>query len=101
MNDQDRRPAIEKPKPKVKLPAIENLPATRPHCVFCGKLMPMMTDYTREERPGGSSTSVVLRRVWRRWDGYPWREPLFHSLSCALKFAIAAHRAGYRMVTKS
>jgi hypothetical protein len=69
---------------------IEGMPDVRPHCQNCDKpLRPWSTD----ERDGRR----IVRRVFLKWNSYAG---LFCTLRCSLRFAEAAHRAGYRIVKK-
>lgn len=77
-------------------PPVENMPTPRPVCPMCSRPLRYWTNDTPELREGGSSTGRILRRVFYRWRGYPNRAPIFDRLECALDFALAAHRAGYR-----
>jgi hypothetical protein len=84
-----------------KLPPIEGMPAERPVCAYCGRRMQPITDHQREHGKGWG-TGRIIRRVFKFWKAYPtYRDPIFDTKECALKFAVAAHRAGYRIVRKA
>ena len=90
----------------MKRPPITGLPADRPRCGHCNKLLTPWVKETREEyRPeeGGIRSRIVARAFDGWWRGYPRRQdppPLFCTLKCAQAFAVAAHKAGYRIVRK-
>lgn len=70
------------------LPPIQGVPTERPVCAYCGNPLPVVT---KDEY--GGSREIVARTFWR-WGGY---NGLFDKLKCARFFAVAAHRAGYRI----
>jgi hypothetical protein len=86
-------------------PPIEGLPAERPRCAHCDKLLrPWVTETRENVRPpeGGIRSRVVSRKFDGLWRGYPHsRNPIFCTLRCTLAFAVAAHKAGYRIVRKT
>lgn len=102
--DQLRRIA----DPAEKLPPIENMPpaAERPRCAYCGKpLRPNVRKHYADMATRRNPLAPdCLKRTFEGWEGYPrYRKdtgPLFDTLSCAERFAIAAHKAGYRIVRK-
>lgn len=78
------------PDPTKARPPIEGMPADRPRCPYCDrKLAPVV----HEERVDGYG-SRIIRRTWVRWRA---KRQLFCTLSCALDFAVACHKAGYRI----
>lgn len=79
----------------MKRPPIEGIPKDRPRCPGCGKLLEYRTEDTMERRDSeGFTRYVLVRRVFARWGGYLGR---WHSLRCALQFAEAAYKAGFRL----
>lgn len=87
-----------------KLPPITGLPEERPRCVMCDRKLQPSTDYEYAKREGGSSIySQVLKRTFRHWRGY-WAnrtgDEKFCTTRCAMDFARAAFKAGYRIVRK-
>ena len=81
----------------MKRPPIEGMPAERPVCPFCGKKLRPCVDDVRV-RDEGNVTKIISRK-WYGWQGYPnIRDAVFCTLNCSLGFALAAHRAGYRIV---
>ena len=76
---------------------IEGLPDERPVCPWCGrKLVPVTIDRRtkRSGDVGDFASGDVIARKFHRWKGYA---ELFDRLQCALEFALASYRAGYRM----
>lgn len=77
---------------------IEGLPPERPLCPNCGRKLAPVTIDTRVDANGQPSKNwdawVATRRVFTRWSSY---QGLWCRLRCALDFATAAHRAGYRI----
>lgn len=88
----------------MSLPPIEGLPAVRPRCAHCDQMLRPWIKQTRGKV--GKVPSVITRREFDGWwRGYPRRRPedkppTFCRLRCALAFAEAAHKAGYRMTRK-
>jgi hypothetical protein len=89
--------------PNKKLVPIEGMPDKRPNCVFCDKpLRPLVknTYDNHEARHYGK----VTKRDFEGWQGYSiergnqWDKFCTHG--CALAFAAAAFKAGYRIVRK-
>jgi hypothetical protein len=85
----------------MKRPPVEGLPTPRPTCVWCHKPLKFWTDDTHQRGSdlSASQGNPVVRRQFRRWDGYGRRRddvPRFDRLQCALEFAVAAEAAGYR-----
>lgn len=81
-------------------PRVEGLPAERPRCATCGKPLAYWTKDERARRAGDlSAYGDVIKRTFERWRGYPRRDPIFDTLTCAERFATASYRAGYRLVT--
>ncbi len=83
--------------PRNRLPPIQGLPAERPRCQHCDRPLRPVVDRTHHPLVGGGSSFRVKTRTFRRWTSY---RGLFCTLGCALNFAEAAHRAGYRIVRK-
>ena len=71
----------------------------RPHCPACHKpRRPLMRKIEARE---DSAHGFRMRTLGYEWTGaYTGYDP-FCTLRCALKFAEAAHRAGYRMKPKA
>ena len=91
--------------PSEQLPPIEGMPpaSERPRCAYCQQLLKPdvrkhYADPTRTVR--NPLARRYTKRTFERWAGYPIGAPLFHSLGCAERFAVAAHKAGYRIVRK-
>ena len=87
----DAPPRQGLPKPDPAPPAVKD----RPRCPTCRKrLRPDI--WEKHERCGGPSEyqMVVLKRWWSgRYQGYG----AFCTLTCGVRFANAAHKAGYRL----
>jgi len=104
-NDQVSLPLAELrriPDPAENRPPIEGLPVDgeRPRCAFCNRrLAPDVRKHYADVATTARNPLAprVARRTFEGWTGYPRRAPLFHSLGCAENFAIAAHKAGYRV----
>jgi hypothetical protein len=82
--------------PRSRRPPIEGMPEQRPICQWCGV---KLTPWTRTHEEGVGNARRMVKREFGGWNGYPTHEPLFHSTGCAIKFATACHRAGYRRTT--
>lgn len=82
------------PDPRNQRPPIEGVPDVRPRCACCDKPLQM---YTNNTYANGNYSGRIIRRVFNRWKAY---SGLFCTLSCAHSFALAAHRAGYRIIRK-
>jgi hypothetical protein len=75
---------------------VEGLPLDRPRCQHCARPIGYFSDSERSHEV----PSRIVRRVFRFWKGYGQvvdGVPRWCTLRCALAFANAAHRAGYRM----
>lgn len=81
---------------------IQGIPTERPTCKGCSrKLRPTSTDKERQvptkvDTPEGTfhgHRTETASRTFLAWDGYDG----FHTLNCALRFAIAAFKGGYRV----
>lgn len=80
--------------PCKRKPPILGMPALRPLCQYCQcKLRPDL----KVEHAGGSYSKAVIRRTFLRWNCY---RGLFCTKGCAIEFAAAAHKAGYRIVKR-
>lgn len=84
--------------PRKAKPPIEGMPdGDRPRCAWCGrKLAPRLELFWNGQKSAGASLAIgarVTRRVWLGWSAY---EGVFHSMRCALRFAGASYRGGYR-----
>lgn len=82
------------PDPRNQRPPIEDVPDVRPSCALCNRPLQM---YTNNTYANGNYSGRIIRRVFNRWKAY---SGLFCTLSCAHSFAVAAHRAGYRIIRK-
>jgi hypothetical protein len=65
---------------------IVGMPANRPRCPWCHRQLAAWCEWQERDQRGQP-------RKWRSWRGY---NGLFDRLTCALHFATAAHKAGYR-----
>lgn len=84
---------------------ILEMPLNRPTCAWCGKKLRPISIDEYLKTPGGASVHVV-KRTFRKWAGYGTRVmlstasssrvPLFDKLQCALEFAQASFRGGFR-----
>ena len=86
------RPEVDPKEKRSKRPPISGIPSIRPVCQWCGKKLRPWTEDTYE---GGRWSGQMVARKWAGWRSY---RGLFHSLGCALDFAAAAHKGGYRRV---
>lgn len=84
-----RIPRVNKNKPP-----IEGMPKDRPRCAWCDKLLRPRLDIKHED---GNYSKRVLRRIFLGWNAY---EDLFCTSTCAVRFAGASYRGGYRRVKK-
>jgi hypothetical protein len=75
------------PKPT---PPIEGMPKERPLCAWCGCKLAPAVRYTHAD---GQWVGKVIRRQWVGWRAY---EGAFHSATCAIRFAGASYRGGFR-----
>jgi hypothetical protein len=66
------------------------MPAERPRCAWCDR---QLRPYIDVERADGSWSGRVVRRTWIGWRAY---EGVFDTATCAIKFAGASYRGGYR-----
>ena len=82
------------PDPRNKRPAIEGIPDERPTCAFCGKPIAPIVGNHYDNHPQ-LFKRIIVRRTFEGWRTIA---SAFHSNGCAVKFAAAAHRAGYRIV---
>jgi hypothetical protein len=81
---------------KGKLPPVEGLPKVRPVCPWCGKPASYWTTDHRRQVNGDVGTfgsGPIVRRTFARWNLY---NGIFDRLVCALAFATASYKAGYR-----
>lgn len=77
-------------------PPVEGVPSPRPRCPLCNRPLKFWTSsaeaarvlYADEARP---TSATLTFKGWRSYGG------LFDRLQCALEFAVASHRAGYRI----
>lgn len=82
--------------PRNKRPPVEGLPAERPHCPWCDRPLRMLTNHLKD--PNAKLwLAVVKRRVFVRWQTV---EGVFCTNSCAIRFAGASYRGGFRRVKK-
>jgi len=78
------------PDPRNQRPPIDGMPDPRPLCAWCArKLRPTVN----EEREGTAVRGRIVRRTFVRWNAY---EGVFCTASCAIAFAGASYRGGYR-----
>jgi hypothetical protein len=82
------------PDPRKARPPIEGLPAKRPRCAWCDRPLRIVCDniFDKANRPGGRRLSG---RVFRFFVSY---EEVFCTTRCAIAFAGASYRGGYRRV---
>ena len=86
------------PNPWNKLPPIEGIPDERPHCDYCKRELRPRTD---REYDRSSSHWRVTRRTFSGWSCYGIPESgQFCTKACAIRFAWAAYRAGYRITKR-
>lgn len=78
------------PAPNKNKPPIEGMPAERPRCAWCNAPLAAILN---TEHTDGDHQKPVVRRVFVRWSAY---EGLFHNTGCAIRFAGASYRGGYR-----
>lgn len=85
------------PNPRDKRPPIEGMPEPRPLCAWCRrKLRPVVNCEWNGSKAIGAALAYqarVTRRTWTRWDSY---EEVFCTTRCAIKFAGASYRGGFR-----
>lgn len=80
----------------MKRPVAEGVPpiANRPRCAWCGqRLKPRINNIEKKVGDTIHFRTEISRRVFAGYEAY---DGLFHSLRCALDFATAAHKVGYR-----
>jgi hypothetical protein len=70
----------------MKRAPIVGMPANRPRCPWCHRQLAGWYEWPNHAQR-------AQPRKWQGWRGY---NGLFDRLTCALQFATAAHRAGYR-----
>lgn len=90
---------------------VHGLPVVRPRCCNCDKALTYWAETLKtEKRPTKEKDRwtgetlykrVVVEKRFEFWRGYggfrkAGRPPLFCTLTCALQFAVACHKAGYR-----
>ena len=81
---------------KRKAVPIENMPPIeeRPRCPYCNKRLRPRVDDDRVYEP-----SYRIVRRWWAGDYHGYRQ-LFDTKKCAIDFAAAAHKAGYRIIRR-
>jgi hypothetical protein len=83
------------PDPTKQKPPIEGMPTERPRCPTC---LEQLRPTVRTETNGKYGWERrYTKRQFVRWNAY---RQLFCTLACALKFAVAAHEAGVRLVKR-
>lgn len=82
------------PDPRNQRPPIEGVPDVRPTCAYCNRPLQM---WLNDIYDTGNCTGRIIRLVFWRWKAY---DGLFCTLNHARAFALAAHRAGYRIIRK-
>jgi hypothetical protein len=70
--------------------------AERPKCANCNKPLAPLFTMVWDNKPGGGMHAIA--KVWNHniGGGYSSYHGLFHTQQCAIMFAAAAHRAGFR-----
>jgi hypothetical protein len=81
---------VRRQRARRRMPPIEGLPVERPVCVWCQKKLRPVSNGVYES---GKLSGALLRRTFVRWDAY---RDVFCTLQCALNFADASYRGGYR-----
>lgn len=79
------------------LPLIAPIPQPAPRCKGCGKPLRAVVWTVYEQTPHANGVGFYqkpIAREFKGWNGYDG----FHSLRCALGFAVAAYDAGFRTV---
>lgn len=78
--------------PKDKRPRVEGVPEERPRCEWCARrLRPSVVNHYTGETESWKRT--IVRRTFSGWQSYVGA---FDTKDCAVAFAGAAFRAGYR-----
>lgn len=87
------------PDPRKKLPPIENMPeGPRPECAFCARyFQPQVHNEYKSHENKDPLAPHVVRRVFKYWRSY---RGLFCTTGCAIDFAEASYRGGYRRQQK-
>jgi len=85
------------PDPRNTRPPIEQMPAERPRCAWCDRLLKPRVENVYSQEP-----QLWLRRIVRR-TFIRWRtvEGVFDTNRCAIRFAGASYRGGFRKVRKT
>lgn len=80
------------PDPRNRRPPIERLPVDRPRCAWCDRQLRPIVDEIRN--PSQETTAPrLLRRIFVQWREI---ERAFCSSKCAVLFAGASYRGGFR-----
>jgi hypothetical protein len=78
----------------MKRPPVQGMPSEQPHCPWCNRRLKF---WTKDEYKDGKQFGDVIARTFHAWTGYPnSNTPIFDRLTCAVQFATACHKAGYR-----
>lgn len=84
------------PDPRNQRPPIAGMPTERPRCAWCDRgLKPLVDDTWNGDRGLGRR---MIARVFLRWRAY---ESVFCTTRCAIRFAGASYRGGFRRKTKA
>jgi hypothetical protein len=77
---------------KTRVPRVEGVPAVRPRCAWCDRPLKPSVDNHYSDEPQIWKRRIV-RRTFAGWRAY---EGVFCVQACAIRFAGASYRGGYR-----
>jgi hypothetical protein len=77
---------------KHRVPRVEGVPAERPRCAWCARPLKPSVDNHYSDEPQIWKRRIV-RRTFAGWRAY---EGVFDVQGCAIRFAGASYRAGFR-----
>lgn len=80
------------PNPANKRPPIDGMPAERARCAWCERALRPQVINHYDDHPKAWKR-LIIRRTFAGWRAY---EGVFHSTGCAIAFAGASYRGGYR-----